>query len=125
MTPEKRCPPGSGCGHSFPATPDYWHHDKTRVDGLCVYCKICKRGKSLEDSIRTRPYERVTNSTHFKCEAMQAVLSVLQCLKRQKVKGYRPVRRGIPGPRDWEPYYACIGGCQQGAEIKERIRGLL
>ena len=68
-----------------------------------------------------------STSTHFRCEAMQAELSVLVCLKRQKDKGYHPITRGIPGGHRsmWVPFYQCIDGCKQGAKVKERIKALL
>jgi len=35
----KKC---SKCGEEFPATNEYFHNDKSRVDDLCYVCKKCK-----------------------------------------------------------------------------------
>ncbi len=37
-SPEKRC---SKCGNTFPATPEFFHRDKSAKDGLVYRCKGC------------------------------------------------------------------------------------
>ena len=122
----KICPKGSGCGRTLPATLDYFYPDKTRKDKLSRSCRDCikqKRQAYYAKHIK----ETATTSTHFPCVAMQAELSVLVCLKRQRDKGYHPITRGIPGGHRsmWVPFYQCIDGCKQGAKVKERIKALL
>ena len=34
----RRC---TACGHPFPASSEYFHVDKSRVDGLTSHCKAC------------------------------------------------------------------------------------
>lgn len=121
----KRCPPGSGCGKTRPATLDYFYRDCTRVDGLSNYCRECMKKKGRENHAK-HVKETVTTSTHIKCQAMQAELSVLVCLLRQKEKGFRAKTRGIPGGHKnaWVDFFQCLD-CKQGKEVKERIKALL
>lgn len=40
IIPHKRC---IKCGQEFPSTPEFWHRDKSKPDGLVSACKACKR----------------------------------------------------------------------------------
>ena len=122
---QKQCPPKSGCGNYYPPTLEYFYPDKTRKDKLSRSCRDCIKQKRRAYHAK-HIKETVTTSTHFPCEAMQATLSVLVCLKRQKDKGFKAITRGIPSAKSaWVPYYQCLGECKQGAKVKERIKKLL
>ena len=125
MTPKtKVCPKRSGCGKPFPADLDHFYSDTSHPNGLSTYCKGCMRERSRNNH---RLKETKTTSTHFDCVAMQAKgLSVLVCLQRQRDKGHRMVRGGIPGGHKagWETYYTCLD-CDVGKKVKQRVKELL
>lgn len=56
----KRCPPRTGCGDSFPATTKYFYQEtgRTKTDGLSLYCKTCKNGKTREYNLKHPTRER-------------------------------------------------------------------
>lgn len=43
-TPQKQCPK---CTKFFPATTEFFHRCKTRIDGLHYYCKVCRIQKKI------------------------------------------------------------------------------
>ena len=56
----KTCP---GCDSLLPATPDYWHRNRNRRDGLDFYCKECRRQRW-----RDMPWEKRRRRYDYFCE---------------------------------------------------------
>src|SRR5580765_857874 len=59
-TPVKTCT--GPCGRVLPATPEFWHRDKTKRDGLVIRCKECRSA-----SRRKEPH---APKTHKQCTGM-------------------------------------------------------
>lgn len=123
------------CPHCGPLPVADFGKNKTKPDSLQDYCRTCQRNHNANNrrkngakvGLNTEAKIRaiVTTSTHIRCEPMQAVISILVCLKRQKEKGSKVRTRGIPATdNNVAPHYQCLD-CKEGKELRERIRALL
>jgi len=125
----KRCP------HCGPQPLSKFGKNAARDDGLQDYCRVAqqvyntnnrrKNGAKVGLNTEAKIRAIVTSGTHFRCEKMQSVISILVCLKRQKEGGFKVRTKGIPATnKNWAPYYQCLD-CSDGKELRERIRALL
>jgi len=123
------------CSHCGPQPLSAFGKNAARDDGLQDYCKVAQRGYNANNrrkngakvGINSEAKIRaiVTTSTHFRCEKMQTVISILVCLKRQKEKGTKIRTRGIPATdNNVAPHYQCLD-CPEGKELREKIKALL
>lgn len=109
--------------------------NSSKPDGLQDYCRVAQRNHNTNNRLKksrkrgidndSKIRQIVTLNTHFRCEKMQSVISILVCLKRQKEGGFKVRTKGIPATnKNWAPYYQCLD-CSDGKELRERIRALL
>lgn len=60
--PIKRC---TKCGKEFPATPEYWHREKSTSDGLRWECKLC-RCEYLRQSYAKNRKRKLENQRRYR-----------------------------------------------------------
>jgi hypothetical protein len=85
-TPLKRC---TVCNEWFPATPEYFHRDKSQKDGLYYNCKLCARARSLAWSQANPERNRQRSKEWYS-----------QPQNQEREREYRRERRTIPEVRE-------------------------
>ncbi len=90
--PLKRC---ISCSMEYPATPEYFHRDKTKPDGLDPRCKLCRKDKAHQHFLKNKESILQKNAERRKKTPGMATEQAKKWAKRNPEKRKRIVRNWI------------------------------